>query len=245
MELDGKDLVLETKTLKMPLFVGNGGSSLTGGAMPDTFSLDLVLRKRKIHTSNPLEIDLQELHAFQHFQKLGEKRFFEMTNLSTNHRFNVLSIIKAYCRAHNKLVLRARLGSEHSSNSINPSRQVSRRKAQSDLYSPAALMNLTRSRMSSQEGTLTYLGLIEIRAGRNGVLEGIEDFLNNDYEYNNHQEVIHPGWIGKLTIEIQVSSADKLDHLILSRFNKSRLVDFLSPALITRQRKLDVRCSRK
>ncbi|POW11588.1 hypothetical protein PSTT_05151, partial [Puccinia striiformis] len=340
------NLVLETKTLKMPLFVGNGGSSLTGGAMPDTFSLDLVLRKRKIHTSNPLEIDLQELHAFQHFQKLGEKRFFEMTNLSTNHRFNVLSIIKAYCRAHNKLVLRARLGSEHSSNSINPSRQVSRRKAQSDLYSPGKVpvfrlwMPCASNRMSkadllkcevemlrigdifcnmaigssdnagrliydgqhlhelqyvwdpvghlpdwlnmfqfppsfyhhtikssnlnpifyldltdykeqlmdslnlgslnephkishesSQEGTLTYLGLIEIRAGaQTGVLEGIEDFLNNDYEYNNHQEVIHPGWIGKLTIEIQVSSADKLDHLILSRFNKSRLVDFLSPA---------------
>ncbi|KNE98614.1 hypothetical protein PSTG_08166 [Puccinia striiformis f. sp. tritici PST-78] len=354
MELDGKDLVLETKTLKMPLFVGNGGSSLTGGAMPDTFSLDLVLRKRKIHTSNPLEIDLQELHAFQHFQKLGEKRFFEMTNLSTNHRFNVLSIIKAYCRAHNKLVLRARLGSENSSNSINQSRQVSRRKGQSDLYSsgkvpvfrlwmpcasnrmskadllkcevemlrskvhsffrigdifcnmaigssdnagrliydgqhlhelqyvwdpvghlpdwlnmfqfppsfyhhtikssnlnPIFYLDLTDykeqlinslslaslnephkiSHESSQEGMHTYLGLIEIRAGaQTGVLEGIEDFLNNDQEYNNHQEVIHPGWIGKLTIEIQVSSADKLDHLILSRFNKSRLVDFLSPA---------------
>ncbi|KAI9608014.1 hypothetical protein H4Q26_005467 [Puccinia striiformis f. sp. tritici PST-130] len=342
MELDGKDLVLETKTLKMPLFVGNGGSSLTGGAMPDTFSLDLVLRKRKIHTSNPLEIDLQELHALQHFRKLGEKRFFELTNQSTSNRFNVLSIIKAYCRAHNKLVLRARLGSENSSNSINQSRQVSRRKGQSDLYSsgkvpvfrlwmpcasnrmskadllkcevemlrskvhsffrigdifcntaigssdnagrliydgqhlhelqyvwdpvghlpvrlaqyvsvssvvyhhtikssnlnPIFYLDLTDykeqlinslslaslnephkiSHESSQEGMHTYLGLIEIRAGA------------QTGEYNNHQEVIHPGWIGKLTIEIQVSSADKLDHLILSRFNKSRLVDFLSPA---------------
>jgi hypothetical protein len=78
-----------------------------------------------------------------------------------------------------------------------------------------------------QHGMLNYLGLVEIRAGtKTGVLDGMECFSDTDHD-DILQEFVHPDWVGKLMIEIQVSSIEKLDQL-LSKFNKAKLDNFFN-----------------
>ncbi|KNZ56453.1 hypothetical protein VP01_23g1 [Puccinia sorghi] len=68
IEMDG----FETSTSNVPLLLKDGRSEWAREAMMDTkFSWSLMTRLRKIHTSNPLEITLQELHSFQRFWETG------------------------------------------------------------------------------------------------------------------------------------------------------------------------------
>jgi hypothetical protein len=138
VELEGGDVVLENKTT--PVLLGDSRSNSVGGDIPDPFSSALTLRKRKMYTSNPLEINLQELHAFHSFRQAGEKSFLELANRPTSPRLNTSSAIQAYCRLHNKLVIRARLRFEDSSNSYHQSHHLSSRTIHPDIFSPGKVV---------------------------------------------------------------------------------------------------------
>ncbi|PLW38094.1 hypothetical protein PCASD_11810 [Puccinia coronata f. sp. avenae] len=120
---DGGDLVLETNTSKIPLLIADTKFELAAGTdTSDRSRLDLTPRMRKIDTANPLDINLQELHAFYYFHEAGEERLLQLATQPTNQEgWNNFTTIQAYCRAHNKLVIRARLLFDESSNPIPPS----------------------------------------------------------------------------------------------------------------------------
>ncbi|KAA1130582.1 hypothetical protein PGTUg99_001412 [Puccinia graminis f. sp. tritici] len=139
VELDGGDVVLENKTT--PLLLDDSSFNSTGGAIPDPFSSAMTLGKRNMRTSSPLEINLQELHAFHYLRQAGEKSFLELANRPTSHRPSALSAIQAYCRLHNKLVIRARLRFEDPSNPIHlQSHQFRSRKPHPEIFSPGTVV---------------------------------------------------------------------------------------------------------
>ncbi|PLW05884.1 hypothetical protein PCANC_27501 [Puccinia coronata f. sp. avenae] len=156
---DGGDLVLETNTSKIPLLIADTKFELAAGTdTSDRSRLDLTPRMRKIDTANPLDINLQELHAFYYFHEAGEERLLQLATQPTNQEgWNNFTTIQAYCRAHNKLVIRARLLFDESSNPIPPSYPLRIQNYPTSLFCPgqAAVFRLwipcTTTRMSKCE----------------------------------------------------------------------------------------------
>lgn len=96
----------ETRTSNVPLLLQDGRSDWTREAVTDTqFPWSLMTKLRKIHPSNPLEITLQELHAFHRFWEAGGEDRLVGARSAHCQEF---SFIQGYCRAHNRLAIRAR-----------------------------------------------------------------------------------------------------------------------------------------
>ncbi|WAQ91972.1 hypothetical protein PtA15_15A365 [Puccinia triticina] len=175
-ELNREDLAPGAKSLSKPsLRTDINSTNLAGGAMSE-----LLPRKRKMDSSNPLDIDLKELHAFHYFRQPGQKGFFDLANQPTSHRLlNNLSITQAYCSLHNKLVIRARLQFEDSSNSVHQFRD---RGFHSEIFSPGRVV-VFRLWMPSVKKSMSKADLLKcevemLRSGLNPFVRKGDIFWN-------------------------------------------------------------------